>query len=374
MKSLCALTAVFLSCLGAQCLAQEVPKNPSRQEWRDIIGTHLSGSDCEPAESAKDQGGRICKGVEGYSILLEGDELKPEVYLIAPNQRRYPVRYWNTSDPNYHGLQGGVTWTVIHTPRKTVAVIFTAEVAPRQDYSYNGSYDIIARVTPSPVCIVGSVSASSTSAAASIAIATSPSGRRCLNLNEREKKDWFATAGRLASEGQIKTARLALTRVHKPSQRFIVFHEMASAQIKAGNSEGARRTLMGARAEALRNPLPDDLKYTLIHVVAGMAESGFYEDAKSDIKLFPKSERLRMYLMVADIQWRKTDIVAAKKTFQEAIQLELKRYPRADWNLSEIGVAQVRIGLVDEARKTASMIRDPSIRNEIERSIRERPH
>jgi len=283
------------------------------------------------------------------------------------------LRYWNTSDPKYQGLRGYAIWTVVRISRKTIAVMFTAEIAPRQDYSYTGSYDLIARVTPSPVCVVGSVSASSTSAAESIGIATSPSGRRCLSLKEREKKDWFATARRLANEGQINAARFALSRVHIPSQRFMVYREMANAQFKAGNSKAARRTLMGARAEALRSPFPDDLRYTLIHVVEGMAEAGFYENAKSDIKLFPESDRLRMYLTVAYIQGEKRDLEAATTTFQEAIQLELKRNPRVDWNLSEIGVAQVRMGLIDEARKTASMIRDPSFRDTVERSIRERP-
>ncbi len=373
MNALCALTAIFLSCLGAQCLAQELSKDPNAQEWRDIISTDLSGSDCKPADTAKDQGARICKGVEGYSLLLRGDELKPEVYLIAPNGRRYQVHYWNTSDPKYQGLSGFVTWTVVRVSRKSIAVIFRPEIAPRQDYTYSDSYDIIARVSPGPVCIVGSVSAGSTSAAESIGIASSPIGRRCLSLNEREKKDWFLTARRLANEGQINAARLALTRVPQPSERFIVYRAMADAQFKAGNSKAARRTLIGARAEALRNPFPDDLRYTLSHVVEGMAASGFYESAKSDIKLFPESDRLRMYLVVAGIQGEKRDLEEAKATFQEAIRLELMRNPRADWNLSEIGAAQARVGLIDEARKTASMIRDPSFRESVERSIRERP-
>jgi len=372
MKGVCAATVILLSCLGPLCSAQEVPKDPSKQEWRDLIRTGLSGTDCKPTDSVRDQGARICKGVEGYSLLLKGDELKPEVYLIAPNGRRSPLRYWNTSDPKYQRLHGSVLWTVVRIPRTTIAVDFTAEIAPRQDYTYSGSYDIIARVSPGPVCIVGSVSAGSTSAAESVGIASSPIGRRCLSLNELEKKDWFLTARRLANEGQINAARLALTRVHIPSQRFIVYKEMAIAQFKAGNSKAARRTLIGARSEALRNPFQDDLRYTLIQVIEGMAESGFYENAKSDIKLIPESDRLLMYLVVAGIQGEKRDLEAAKTTFQEAIQLELKRNPRADWNLSEIGAAQARMGLIEEARKTASMIQDPSFRETVERSIRER--
>jgi len=352
-----------------------MPKDPTKPEWRDVIAIDLSSSDCKPAESPKDRGAKLCKGVEGYSLLLKGDELKPEVYLIAHDARRSQVHFWNTTDPKYQGLGNVATWTVVHRPRKTIAVILRAVIAGRQDYSDTGFYDIIARVAPGPVCIVGSVSPSSgfSSPGESIGIASLPGGLRCLGLNEREKKDWFAAAGRLASEGQIQAARLALTRVHKPSERFIVYREMANAQFKAGNPQAARRTLMEARAEALRKSFPDELRFTLIHVVAGMAESGFYEDAKSDFKLFPESERLRMYLMVAYLQGEKRDLEAAKTTFQEAVQLELKRSPRSDGNLSEIGVEQARLGLNDEARKTASLIQDPHFRETVEGSIRERP-
>ena len=65
-----------------------------------MLGTDLWGRDCKPAENPKDQGARICKGVEGYSLLVKGDEVerelflaKPEIYLITPNGRRYPLLY-----------------------------------------------------------------------------------------------------------------------------------------------------------------------------------------------------------------------------------------------------------------------------------------
>lgn len=371
MKALGALILIFFGCIGTPFSAQEVAKNPTKREWRDLINTRISGSDCKPANTAEDQGARICNGVEGYSLLLKGDQLKPKIYIIAPNQRQYQVRYWNTGDPKFRELYGMVTWTIVHTPRETISLIFTAGIAPRQDYTDSDSYDIIVRVTPSPVCVVGSVSASSTSAGETVGIASSPSERRCLGLNDREKKNWFYTARRLASEGQIKEARLALTRIPEPSQRFVIYREIANAQFKAGNAKTARRTLVGARAEALKNPSRDKLIYTLSHVIEGMAELGFYENARSDIKLFAESDRLRMYLAVAGIQGENRDFEAAKVTFQEVIQLELKRKPRADWNLSEIGMAQARMGLIAEARKTASVIQDPSARFSVERSIRE---
>ncbi|HEY0761501.1 MAG TPA: hypothetical protein VGD61_03935 [Pyrinomonadaceae bacterium] len=373
------MTTIFLSCLGPHWLAQELSKDLPGREWRDMVGTDLWGSDCKPAENPKD-GARICRGVEGYSLLIKGDEVerglflaKPEIYLIAPNGRHYPLRYWNTSDPKYEGLHRSALWLIVNTPRKTITLTFTLKVAQRQDYSYSDSYDVIVRVSPTPVCIVGSVAGSSTSAGESVGISSTPRGRPCLNLNEYEKRDWFLTARRLANEGQINAARRSLRRVREPSERFIVYREMASSQFKAGNSEAARRILIGARAEALKSHFREGLNYTLSNVVSGLTESGFYDAAKADIRLFPDADRVQMYLTVAFIQGERNDLNAAKKTFQEAIQREVRKNgPHADWRLYEIGMAQARMGLLDEARKTASMIRDPSPRQMLETSIRER--
>ncbi|HEU4510194.1 MAG TPA: hypothetical protein VFR78_18315 [Pyrinomonadaceae bacterium] len=370
------MTTIFLSCLGPNCVAQELSKDPPAQEWRNWGGTDLWGSNCKPADNPEHQGARICSGVEGYLLLVKGDEVerglflaKPEIYLIAPNGRHYPLRYWNTTDPKYQGLHRSVSWITVNTPRETIALTFTLKVAQRQDYTYSDSYSIIVRVSPSPVCIVGSVAGSSTSAGESVGIASSPRGRPCLNLNEYEKRDWFLTARRLAKEGQINAARRALRRVREPSERFIVYREMASSQYKRGNSEAARRILIRARAEALKNRFGDGLNYTLSHVVSGLAESGFYDAAKADIRLFPEADRLQMYLTVAFIQGERNDLDAARKTFQEAIQREVRNNPQADGRLYEIGMAQTRMGLLDEAGKTASMIRDPSLRQMVETRI-----
>lgn len=362
----CAVSAIFLWCPGRHCVAQEVDQGTAKPEWRVFTQTGLSGSDCTPAENAGDEESRICKGVEGYSLLLRGDKLKPEIDLVAPNGRRYPLKYWDTSDPKFVELRDSAMWTVVNLKKTTIEIEFRVETKPRQDYTQIGSYEVIARVAPGPVCIVSSVAAGPQADSASI----TTSGR-CLRLHEREKRDWFLTASRLAGEGQISAAKRAVTKLHRPSERFMIYHNIASSQFKAGDTAGALRTLMGARAEALRNPFRGDRIYTLIHVVAGLTESGFYESAKSNIKLFSKSDRLRMYLMVAAMQGEKKDFEAAKKTFREAMQLVPQGSQRAEGNLQEIGIAQANMGLVDEARKSASMIRNPELRLVVEQRISE---
>ncbi|HEX7296498.1 MAG TPA: hypothetical protein VF251_12135, partial [Pyrinomonadaceae bacterium] len=247
--------------------------------------------------------------------------------------------------------------------------VFRPEIERRPDYSYFGGYDVIVRVHPGPVCIVGSVANGSTSVMLSHGIAQSPRNRPCLRYDELEKRDWFRTTERLADEGQIKDAQLALANVTDLSQRFINYKEIAEAQYKANDAQSARRILMTGREEAIKNKSVIDFEYTLIHIVGGLAAAGFYDDAKSNIKLFEERDQLRIYLMVAWNQAEKKDFEAAKITFGEMLQRELNRPQRMDWNLKEICDAQGRMQLVDDARHTLSLIQNPDAKNSCESSI-----
>jgi hypothetical protein len=364
---------ILLSCAGAEAAAQKPSQKTPKREWRDMIGTELTGKDCTPATAPEDEGARICKGVQGYSLLVKGDETKPDIFLIAPNGKRSPIEYWDKDDPRYRGMRNSVLWVVVHEPKTTVAIDFSLNVEPRQDYTQFEGYDVIARVSPGPVCIVGSVPPSSTAAGDSVGIATSPTGRPCLGLNELQKKDWDLTARRLATEGQIDEALEALKNVKKPSDRFYVYKDIVSAQLKTGDRESAHRTLMTARTEALKKPYVLGLEYTLIHVTAGLAEAGYDDEAKADVPLYEEHDQLRMRLMIAWCQGERKDFEAAKATYQEIIQLELARVPRNDGHLSDVCESQARMKLYDEARNTAALMIDYDQKRSCEDRIPKQP-
>jgi hypothetical protein len=373
MKNPHVLIAILLSCLGLECFAQE--SSGPRREWRDIISIDFSGDDCTPKVNAQDKTPRICKGVEGYSLLVKGEQFKPELVLIAPDGKRHPIEYWDPKDPGFRGMPPFVTWVVVNRPNKTIALKFFLHTEPKNDFSMFGSYDVVARVSPGPVCIVGSVAGGSLAAMESMGIASSPSERPCLAFNEREKRNWFNTARRLASEDKIQEAQAAFERVEDRYERFIVYREIGKAQAKAGDLAGARRTLMAGRAEALKNNSGHDLAHTLGQIVLGMTEAGFYDAAKADLKLFDESDRPAIHLSIPWYQSERGDLEAAKATYREIIQLELDRTPRPklDWILREIAESQVRAGLIEDARHTASLIRDPNAKKFAEDYIPKQP-
>src|SRR5215467_11846646 len=125
-----AVAAIFLMCL-LPCSAQVKSGPAPRHEWRDLINTELFGSNCKSLESTGENKALLCKGVEGYSLLVKGEPLElrgehqtPEIYLVAPGGKRFRIYYWDVTDPKFQTFFGVVTWTVVHTPRKTIAIIF----------------------------------------------------------------------------------------------------------------------------------------------------------------------------------------------------------------------------------------------------------
>jgi hypothetical protein len=183
MKNRCALIILLLSCLAAASLAQDPDKKPPD---RDMIGTSLARNLCKTAPDENDEETRICKGVEGYSLLLKGDENKPQISLRTPDGTKHPIHYWDLSDPAFRGIEENVLW-IVNTPDKTLAINFRLKIEPKEGQW--GRYDVIARISPLPVCIVGSVPVSLKTGGQSMAIAVAPAARPCLALDELQKKN-----------------------------------------------------------------------------------------------------------------------------------------------------------------------------------------
>ena len=366
------LLLLLLTCVGAKCIAQKPDKKTQEREWREMFGTNLTN--CKPRVGENDEGARLCKGFGGYSLLLKGDEKRPEMFLVDPDGKRHSIEYWDRSDTGYRGMHPGVNWVVVNTPKNTIAIDLSLSIEPKEDYGEWGGYDVVVRVSPGPVCVIGSLPSESGSGATAIAIASNPTAYPCLGVSDLQKRDWFLTARRLANEGKVQETRSALEQI-KGYERFIIYLEISGAQFKAGDAEGARRTLMTARAEALEKRSVESLEHTLGYVVTGLAQSGFYAEAKSDIKLFKKDDQLGMYLSIAAVQVEKNDFEAAKTTYREAIDQEFGRTPLPvrDWSLARIFESQIRVRLYDEARRTISMIQDTEIKKGLEKRLPKEP-
>lgn len=178
------LIILLLSCLMANGLAQDPEKKPDR----DMIGTSLAKHLCKTKQDEHDEEVRVCKGFEDYSLILKGDEKKPQITLLAPDGTKHPIHYWDLSDPAFTGIEENVLW-IVNRPENTLAINFRLKVGEKKDYTEWGGYDVIVKVNPLPVCTVGSVPITLKTGGKSMAIAGAPAALPCLALDELKQKD-----------------------------------------------------------------------------------------------------------------------------------------------------------------------------------------
>ena len=152
-----------------------------------MIGTSIAAHLCKRGQDDNDDEVCICKGLEGYSLSIKGDEKKPQISLLSPDGKRDEIRYWDTTDLRLRGVRSDVLWLIVRDPKPTIGLIFTLEIEPKGEDAKWGTYSIIARASPGPVCVVGSVSESPRTGGQSVAIAMTPDTRPCLGLEELQK-------------------------------------------------------------------------------------------------------------------------------------------------------------------------------------------
>jgi hypothetical protein len=178
---------LMLLLLSSICLAQDPSKETPKRPDREMIGTSLARNTCKAAVDENDEKVHVCDGVDKYSVLVKGDEKKPQIVLVAPDGTKHPIHYWDTSDPGFEELQPSILWIVVNEPQKTIAIDFRLKLQRKPGYSQWGHHDIIVKVSPLPVCIVGSLPGSPRSSSDSMAIAGSPDTRPCIGPEEFEK-------------------------------------------------------------------------------------------------------------------------------------------------------------------------------------------
>ena len=179
------LIVLLSSCLIATGVAQDPDKKPPD---RDMIGTTLAKHLCKTKQDEHDEEVRVCPGTAGYSLILKGDEKKPQISLLAPDGTKYPIHYWDLNDPAFTEIQESVLW-IVNRPENTLAINFRLKVGQKRDYTEWGGYDVVVRVNPLPVCTVGSVPINLKTGGKSMGIAVQPAQLPCLAPDELKQKD-----------------------------------------------------------------------------------------------------------------------------------------------------------------------------------------
>ncbi|HEX8161936.1 MAG TPA: hypothetical protein VF538_08695 [Pyrinomonadaceae bacterium] len=186
-----------------------------------------------------------------------------------------------------------------------------------------------------------------------------------------ENKDWgfasLVTAG--VGNGLYEDAMSALALIENAELRAIGFKQVAEAQAKSGDVTGARQTLLAGLDDALKGEKISDRRFTMHHIVEGMAAAGLTDDMRNTLRLFEASDLHGGYLAAAIVQAQRGDVEEAKWTIRQAVKLAQEDNEWADSRLAQIVAVQVDAGFLKDARETAAMIKNVSLKRSATRSI-----
>jgi hypothetical protein len=336
---------------------------------------------------------RICPPVAGYQLLYGGNEATPEIIIVSPNRKRHIIHYWDLAAGNFKSLEKKLSWQVARKRTGTVtpmALILQAKTNQDEFTRFPGEYTIIAKLTPTEVCVIGRVPTGPHAAMDLAIFRSAPQLGKCIALDNVGEKDWLGTVFGLAGKGRFEEAKSIVKRIPSPGTRAFAYTDIARAQAESGDQPAARTTLLLGLDEVLNekevsiyfNAYGTEVHestrdHDLISVLAAMAAVGLDHDVNDNLKFVNNSDLPRALIWIAKAQGasRSTggrgDREAANATFKRAVQLERMRVDTgaADSHLLSIVRAQVEVGLLNEAKQTVLLIRSPGVRAAAEHSI-----
>lgn len=112
----------------------------------------------------------------------------------------------------------------------------------------------------------------------------------------------------LVEDSRYEDARSILELIGNVERRAIGFKEIAAAQAKSGDLTTARQTLLAGLDDALKEENIPNKRFTMHHIVEGMAAAGLTEDVRNTLKLFDASDLHGGYLVAAIIFAQRGDL------------------------------------------------------------------
>ena len=124
------------------------------------IYTPLTG--CTVVEVFAESGASIrrCPGVAGHHLLLEDDDDRQSVTIVAPDGTRHPLRYWSVITGGFSNLGEKAEWRVMRAGRNVTPVALIVRVYANENPDApdeKTSYLAVARMAGGRICVTDRV-------------------------------------------------------------------------------------------------------------------------------------------------------------------------------------------------------------------------
>ena len=169
-RTLCAL---FVMCCALPLFANA----PAAES----VYTDIAPARCKTVETHEEGAGSVqrCAGVGGYALLVEDEDSRQSVTVVAPDGKKHPLNYWQVVTTAFSSLGEKAEWRVERKgaqvrPYALIVRVNASENPEKPEQKT--SYLAVAKLTAQEVCVTDKVKTNEEARAAADAAAD----RQCL--------------------------------------------------------------------------------------------------------------------------------------------------------------------------------------------------
>lgn len=150
------------------------------------VYTDLSSNGCKPLKMDKETGNSIrkCPGVGGFHLLVLDDDARASITVVGPNNKEYPLDYWNVVTRSFSSLGRKAEWRVRVRQGQAIPVALIVRIhASEQDNPESPrktSYLAVTKITPEQVCVIDKIEAGINANERARQIADNSANKECL--------------------------------------------------------------------------------------------------------------------------------------------------------------------------------------------------
>lgn len=145
------------------------------------IYTELDGKGCgAPKTTGEISSERTCTGIEGYKLIIQTDDDRDSITVIAPNGKQHPLDFWDKiSKGAFNALGQKAEWRVDSKSGKDVPIALIVRVDV-QGEDKKTSYLAVSKITEQKICVTDRIAPGADQNEKARVAADGSAGKPCL--------------------------------------------------------------------------------------------------------------------------------------------------------------------------------------------------
>lgn len=123
----------------------------------DSVYTDIAGATCTIISVDEEAGATTqrCPGIAGYALLVEDDDARMSITVVAPNGEQHPLDFWQVVTPAFSTLGEKAEWRVRQQNGELVPIALIVRVNANEggDPDVTTSYLAVAKIAPQATCV-----------------------------------------------------------------------------------------------------------------------------------------------------------------------------------------------------------------------------